>query len=157
MDHAVAGSDSFPDGLRPMLAPRRGVVLVVEDRDDVRLGVAELLELNGFQVADAATAEQALSFLSSGPERCALVLLDLVLPGPMSGADMRATQLADPALSAIPTVIVSASDPTPVARAALQATEWLDKPFHCHELLELVRRYVLTDTDTFTTPHATGG
>jgi CheY-like chemotaxis protein len=138
-----------------MFEPRRGVVLVVEDRDDVRLGVAELLELNGFQVADAASAEQALTFLSSGPGQCALVLLDLVLPGPMSGADMRATQLADPALAAIPTVIVSASEPTPVARAALQATEWLDKPFHCHELLELVRRYVVPDTDTLTTSPVT--
>ena len=150
MDHAVARSESFPGGLEPLIAPRHGVVLVVEDRDDVRLGVAELLELNGFQVADAASAEQALAFLSAQPGSCALVLLDLVLPGPMSGADMRATQLADPELAGIPTVIVSASDPTPVARAALHATEWLDKPFHCHDLLELVRRYVVPDNDRYT-------
>jgi CheY-like chemotaxis protein len=143
MDHAVSDTESFPGDLTSMVTPRRGIVLVVEDRDDVRLGVAELLELNGFQVSDAASAEQALTFLSSQPGTCALVLLDLLLPGPLSGADMRARQLANPLLADIPTVIVSASDPSPLARAELHAAEWLDKPFHCHELLEVVRRYVV--------------
>ena len=145
MDPVVSGSESFPSIPPPVAGPRRGVVLVVEDRDDVRLGVAELLELNGFQVTDAASAEQALTFLASYPGTCALVLLDLVLSGPMSGADMRARQLANPQMAGIPTVVVSASDPSPVARAELHATDWLDKPFHGHELLEVVRRYVLPD------------
>jgi two-component system nitrogen regulation response regulator NtrX len=121
------------------------VILVVEDRADVRLGVAELLELNGFQVSDAANAEQALAFLSAQPEACALVLLDLMLPGKLSGAEMRARQLADPHLAMIPTVVVSASDPSPLARAELHASEWLDKPFHCDELLQVVRRYVVPE------------
>ena len=39
--------------------PRRGPILVVEDRDDVREGLTQLLELHGFRVVDAPDAVQA--------------------------------------------------------------------------------------------------
>src|ERR1043166_1037717 len=61
--------------------PRRGALLVVEDRDDVRQGLSQLLELHGFLVFDAADGEQALDILNGDPENFALVLLDLMLPG----------------------------------------------------------------------------
>jgi CheY-like chemotaxis protein len=110
------------------VATRRGAILVVEDRDDVRQGLAQLLELHGFLVADARTGEQAIEQLTTDPEGVALVLLDLVLPGPLSGIDVRARQLADPALAAIPTIVLTGSDTPQPERLPLQPHAWLDKP-----------------------------
>ena len=73
------------------------------------------------------------------------MLLDLVLPGALSGADLRAGQLATPALAGIPTIVLTASDPPPPDRVPLQADAWLDKPFRFDDLLTLVKRYVVSE------------
>ena len=127
------------------VATRRGAILVIEDRDDVRQGMAHLLELHGFLVADAGTGEHAIKQLTADPKSVALILLDLVLPGPMSGIDVRARQLADPALAAIPTIVVTASDTPQPERLPLSPDAWLDKPFEFDDLLTLVRRYVVPE------------
>jgi CheY-like chemotaxis protein len=127
------------------VATRRGAILVVEDRDDVRQGLAQLLELHGFLVADARSGEQALQQLEADPDGVALVLLDLVLPGPLSGQDVRARQLAHPALSSIPTIVLTASDTPQPERLPLRPDAWLDKPFRFDDLLTLVRRYVVPE------------
>ena len=126
-------------------APRRGAILVIEDRDDVRQGVAQLLELHGFLVADASDGEDALQQLTSDPEGFALILLDLMLPGRVSGRDIRARQLADPILARVPTIVVSASDLDQPTRVGLMPDAWLDKPFRFDDLLELVKRYVVSE------------
>lgn len=125
--------------------PRRGAILVIEDRDDVRQGLAQLLELHGFLVADARTGEDALQLLTSDPEGFALVLLDLMLPGSLSGRDVRMRQLADPSLAVLPTIVVTASDLSQPERVALRPDAWLDKPFRFDDLLELVKRYVVSE------------
>ena len=124
---------------------KRGTILVVEDRDDVRQGLAQLLELHGFLVADARDGEDALEQLTSHPGGFALVLLDLMLPGAISGRDIRAYQLADPALATLPTIVVTASDLDQLERLGLRPDAWLDKPFRFDDLLELVRRYVVSE------------
>ena len=126
-------------------AIRRGAILVIEDRDDVRQGLAQLLELHGFLVADASTGEEALEQLTSDPEGVALVLLDLMLPGTISGRDVRVKQMADPVLSTIPTIVVSAVDMDQRERVGLQPDAWRDKPYRFDDLLELVKRYVASE------------
>lgn len=120
-------------------------MLVIEDRDDVRHGMAQLLELHGFLVADARDAGEALRQLQSEPDGFALILLDLLLPGGPSGRDFRMQQLADPVLAGIPTVVVTAEDVDQQERAALRTDGWLEKPFRCADLLELVKRYVVSE------------
>ena len=132
---------------------RRGAILVVEDRDDVRQGLAQLLELHGYLVSDARNGEDALRQLTGDPEGFALVLLDLMLPGDVSGHDLRMHQLKDPVLKAVPTIIVSATDLDHDARVALQPHAWLDKPFRFDDLLELVRRYVVSEGGVLSTEH----
>ncbi len=127
------------------VATRRGAILVIEDRDDVRQGLAQLLELHGFFVADARTGEQAIEQLTTDPDAVALVLLDLVLPGPMSGVDVRSRQLADPVLATIPTIVLTASDTPQPERLPLRPDAWLDKPFRFDDLLTLVKRYVVPE------------
>src|ERR1041385_5557299 len=117
--------------------PRRGAILLIEDRDDVRQGLAQLLELHGFLVFDAADATHALEHLRAEPSSIALILLDLLLPAPISGRDLRAHQLADPQLADIPTVIISACEPDLRGRAQLRPEAWLEKPFRFETLLEV--------------------
>ncbi len=125
--------------------PRRGYILVVEDRDDVRVGIAQLLELHGFSVIEAANGEQAMAHLASNPRSVALVLLDLLLPGSLSGRDFRALQLRSLTLASIPTIVVTSCEPDEPGSAELRANAWLEKPFHFESLLALVQRYVRAD------------
>ena len=127
------------------IEPRRGNILVVEDRDDVREGITQLLELYGYRVIDAATGEQALAYLSADPGGVALVLLDLLLPGTLSGRQFRAHQLDNLQLASIPTIVVTSCEPDAPGCAELRATAWLEKPFHFEALLALVKQYVSAD------------
>ena len=124
---------------------KRGAILVVEDRDDVRQGLAQLLELHGYLVADARNGEEAIEQLTSDPEGYALILLDLMLPGGISGRDVRLRQLAHPTLASLPTIVVSASDMDQRERLGLHPDAWLDKPYRFDDLLELVKRYVVSE------------
>ena len=131
--------DPLPAVERP---PRRGAILVVEDRDDVRQGMAQLLELHGFVVVDAAGGAQALDHLRTDPSGFALMLLDLRMPGGLNGSDVREQQLTTPELADIPTVVVSATEADGAVRAQLRADAWIEKPFRFDDLLAVVRQYV---------------
>ena len=126
--------------------PRRGAILVVEDRDDVRQGMAQLLELHGFLVVDAAAGDQALEHLRTDPNGFALLLLDLRMPGPIDGGDVRRSQLKSPDLAEIPTVVVTATEPDGTVKAQLRADAWIEKPFRFDDLLTIVRQYVTPNT-----------
>ena len=143
MNAATVSSPRLAPGPEP--GPRRGAILVIEDRDDVRQGLAQLLELHGFLVADARDGEDALRQLTTDPDGFALVLLDLMLPGAISGRDVRARQLSDPGLAAVPTIVVTASDLQQHERKGLRPDAWLDKPFRFDDLLMLVRRFVVSE------------
>jgi DNA-binding response OmpR family regulator len=131
----------------PPPLPRRGTILVVEDFDDLRLGVAQLLELHGFTVRAAANGEQALRHLESAPDTFALILLDLVLPGRLSGQDLRARQLADATTALVPIVVVSACEPEEMSRAQLRPAAWLEKPFQIDALLDIVKQHVVPERE----------
>jgi len=133
----------FTAGFPPVAGPRHGAILIVEDRDDVRQGLAQLLELHGFLVFEASNANETFAHFESSPGGIALMLLDLVLPG-RGGAEIRAAQLADPRLSRIPTIVVSAYAPDIPEGPALQAAAWFEKPFRFDQLLDEVRKYVAT-------------
>jgi CheY-like chemotaxis protein len=135
---------SNPKGPHPGVErpPRRGAILVVEDRDDVRQGMAQLLELHGFVVVDASGGKQALDHLRSDPMGFALMLLDLRMPGGLNGSDVREQQLTTPELADIPTVVVSATEVDGAVRARLRADAWIEKPFRFDDLLAVVRQYV---------------
>lgn len=128
-------------------APRTGAILLVEDCYDVRIGLAQLLAMNGYRVTDAADGKCAIDELSANPHGFALILLDLLLPGAISGNDVRARQLADPELADVPTVVVSACEPQAETQAVLKPDVWLEKPFRGEQLLSVVRRYVQPDPD----------
>ena len=134
-----------PGAMAPASGPRRGAILLIEDRDDVRQGLAQLLELHGFLVADARDGEEALTQLKADPDAFALVLLDLMLPGALDGRQLRRCQLEDPRLAPVPTIVVTGTETDRGERASLDPDAWLDKPFRFDDLLTLVKRYVVSE------------
>jgi DNA-binding response OmpR family regulator len=127
-------------------SPKRGCILLVEDRDDVRQGLAQLLEFNGFLVEEARDGQTALAHLEREDNGIALLVLDLLLPGTVSGRDIRGRMLANPACADIPTIIVTASEIDPPGRAGLCPSAWLEKPFRFDQLLDVVKHFVLPES-----------
>jgi CheY-like chemotaxis protein len=108
-------------------------VLLVEDDPLIRGAMQMVLEWEGYRVAWAANGRQALDLLRTS-ERPSFILLDLTLPV-LDGWRFREGQQRDPALAAIPVVVVSAAD----RAACLQASGHVQKPFQPEELLDAIR------------------
>ncbi|MGH7328268.1 MAG: response regulator, partial [Polyangiaceae bacterium] len=79
-----------------------GYVLVVDDEEDIRDTLRELIEMKGFKAQTAANGAEALEQLIA--ERPCLVVLDLVMPV-MDGVALLEKMRADPALSDVPVVV----------------------------------------------------
>ena len=113
-------------------------VLIVEDDEDLREMMAQLLTLEGFDAATVANGREALDYLRHNSTVPDVILLDLMMPV-MDGWEFRRRQKADPALAPVPVIVLSALDQ---ARAAnLDATAFLKKPLDFDRLLMLVRAY----------------
>jgi DNA-binding response OmpR family regulator len=136
----------------PSATARHGCILLVEDRDDVRQGLAQLLEFSGFLVEEARDGDTALAHLESEDADIALVVLDLTLPGAVSGRDIRGRMLANPVHAEIPTIIVTASDIDAPGRAGLCPSAWLEKPFRFDQLLDIVKRFVVPEATSLNDP-----
>jgi CheY-like chemotaxis protein len=64
--------------------PRRPIVLVVEDDHLLRLDATDMVESAGFEVIEAANADEAISILESRND-IAVVFTDIQMPGSMDG------------------------------------------------------------------------
>jgi len=111
-------------------------VLVVDDQEDARASLAEILGMEGYAVATAADGQEALDYLRNNPPP-SVILLDLMMPR-MNGWEFRRRQLADPALAQAPVVIVSGADLTEQNQSMLQAASYFVKPIRIDELLDAV-------------------
>ena len=79
-------------------------ILLVEDSPTDREQISEILTKNGYKVATAATAEEALAKVKqSAPD---LVLMDVVLPG-LNGFQATRSLAQDAATKHIPVIICS--------------------------------------------------
>jgi CheY-like chemotaxis protein len=117
-------------------------ILIVDDDNDVRSALSEMLEEEGFAVEGAPNGREALARLRSGIARPAVILLDLMMPG-MDGWDFRTEQMRDPALAAVPVVIVSASGFSRESiRTQFRPAAYIAKPIERGELLDAIREVV---------------
>jgi len=81
----AAGPESTAE-VRPE-ARGAGVVLVVEDRDDVRMLTCRMLEELGYQPLPTASGDEAIALVSRRAEPIPLLLTDVVMPG-MNGREV---------------------------------------------------------------------
>jgi adenylate cyclase len=112
-------------------------VLIIEDDADIRKFASRMLELEGYHVIQAADADEGLRLARK--RRVALVLLDLKLPG-RDGWAVLAELKSEPALSAIPVVVFTASAGAPQRDRALGmgAADYLVKPLSAARLKQSV-------------------
>jgi CheY-like chemotaxis protein len=115
-------------------------VLIVEDDEDLREMMAQLLTLEGFQAATVANGREALEYLHEAGKPD-VILLDLMMPV-MDGWEFRRQQQADPSIAPVPVIVLSALDQN--RAATLDATAFLKKPLDFDRLLSLVRAYCQT-------------
>ena len=115
-------------------------VLVVEDNQDLRESVVEVLESYGYAAVGARHGQEALEKLSTLAAPPCVIVLDLMMPV-MDGQSFRQEQLKRPELAGIPVVIVSAYDKFPSDLQALGAAAYLKKPVRMHDLMRVVRHY----------------
>lgn len=120
------------------MTPHRHRILLVEDQADLRRAVIELLRLDGHDVTAVSDGQGALAALRKEPAPC-LVLLDLQLPD-MAGREVRARQLQDPALAAIPTVALSGHGGIAQQARAMGMVDYLTKPLDLDKLTAVLRR-----------------
>lgn len=102
-------------------------ILVVDDEADIREGLRTYLELEGYAVDTAASAEEAMSAGVAGYD---LLILDIMMDG-MSGTDMASVVKSDPRTSSVPIIFLTArdSDDDMVAGLRLGADDYISKPF----------------------------
>jgi CheY-like chemotaxis protein len=113
-------------------------VLVVDDQDDVRETLQELLEEEGYRVATAPNGRAALEVLHR-QDGCCLILLDLMMPV-MDGWQMLAALQQEPRLARIPVVVLSSVVSfTDASAPAVQ--EFLQKPADVRRLLAVLREH----------------
>ena len=132
--------DKGPKGMAPEPEAQRspGCVLVVEDEILIRVLVADELRAEGFLVLEAATADQAWSYFQTGVQ-VDLVVSDIGLPGPLSGADLiRRLRAEAPGL---PTVLTSGHSP-----GAHEADAFLPKPYDVRQAVSLIATLLRRET-----------
>ncbi len=112
-------------------------ILVVDDEESLCEILQFNLEVEGYDVDTANSAEQALSM---NPERYSLILLDVMMDG-MSGFKMAQQLKSKPEMAAVPIVFCTAKDAEDdvVAGLNLGADDYIAKPFSVREVLARVR------------------
>ena len=112
-------------------------ILVVDDEESLCEILQFNLEVEGYEVDTAYSAEQALGM---HPERYSLILLDVMM-GEMSGFKMARQLRAQPETAAVPIIFCTAKDTEDdtVAGLNIGADDYIAKPFSVREVLARVR------------------
>jgi two-component system cell cycle response regulator DivK len=116
-------------------------ILVVEDQEDNRQIVRDLLVASGYDLVEATTGEEGLALAER--ERPDLILMDIQLPG-LDGYEVTRRIKANPALNHIPIIAVTSyalsGDDQKAYAAGCNA--YVTKPYSPRVLLAKIREYL---------------
>ncbi|MBE0504869.1 MAG: response regulator [Desulfuromonadales bacterium] len=112
-------------------------ILVVDDDQELRETISEILDDAGFFVANASSGEEALKILSG--QTFDLVLLDMIMPG-LGGQEILPLLKRQAPRTRIIMITAFATVENAVAAMRKGADDYLTKPFKVDELLTAVRR-----------------
>jgi len=115
-------------------APKRPVVLVVEDEALLRMDAVNMITAAGFAVVEAANADDAIEILEARPD-ITIVFTDIQMPGSMDGLKLaRAVRGRWP-----PIKIVATSGLVDVGEKDLpEGGRFLPKPYQAEALTEVL-------------------
>jgi two-component system cell cycle response regulator DivK len=116
-------------------------ILVVEDQEDNRQILRDLLSNAGYEMIEAEDGQQALT--QAAKHKPDLILMDIQLPL-LDGYEATRRIKADPALNAIPIIVVTSyalSGDEEKAHAA-GCDAYVAKPFSPRALLAKIREYL---------------
>jgi len=112
------------------------VVLVVEDEDQARELLTEILTFEGFKALGFRNGAEALTYLETAPKPPSLVVLDILMPV-MNGRQLRAEMLKKKELAEIPVIVITALDPAEARD--LKPARVIPKPINIDALVNAVR------------------
>jgi two-component system cell cycle response regulator DivK len=117
------------------------LILVVEDQEDNRQILRDLLVNAGYEIIEAENGVDALA--TAAARRPDLILMDIQLPQ-LDGYEATRRLKADPALRTIPIIVITSyalSGDEEKARAA-GCDAYMTKPFSPRKVLAKVREYL---------------
>jgi two-component system cell cycle response regulator DivK len=116
-------------------------ILVVEDQEDNRRIIRDLLTSVGYELLEALDGEAAVRLAKE--HRPDLILMDIQLPG-LDGYEATRRIKADPELGAIPIVVVTSYALSGDDRKAKAAgcDAYVAKPFSPRHLLATIRKFL---------------
>jgi two-component system, cell cycle response regulator DivK len=116
-------------------------ILVVEDQEDNRRIIRDLLTSAGYELIEAADGEAGVRL--AGTERPDLILMDIQLPV-LDGHEATRRIKSNPELSAIPIIVVTSyalsGDDVKAMEAGCDA--YVAKPFSPRQLLATIREFL---------------
>jgi two-component system response regulator MprA len=129
-----------------MTAPRPERILVIDDEEDYRIIVQEVLKRAGYDVRVAADGHDGLALLQRAPADA--VLVDWMMPR-MDGEHFCRAMRADPKLKHVPVIMLTVKQTTEEEIEALHfgVDDFLVKPFKSDELLARVRAVLRRGAD----------
>jgi CheY-like chemotaxis protein len=119
-----------------MTSPAR--VLLVDDDDDIREVLMDVLAAEGYRTEAAKDGLDALAKLDTG-DRTLVIVLDMMMPR-MDGETFLKELRSNPAMIDTPVVVISGNAAARAKAQELQAAACLMKPFELDELLHVLRR-----------------
>jgi len=117
-----------------MMSGDRSTVLVVEDEQESRDTLRDLLELEGYRVQTAVNGREALDVISASGDDICIVLLDLFMPV-MDGWQVVDQLRADGRLAKTQVVII-----TSAAHRAPPGLPVFEKPLDLEKVMSAVER-----------------
>jgi two-component system, NtrC family, nitrogen regulation response regulator NtrX len=120
-------------------------ILVVDDERNIRRTLELVLHGDGYNVAEAGSAEDALQIIEGGASPVDLAIIDLMLPG-MSGLELLERLRQDDATRELPVIVVSghATVHDAVKAIKLGAGDFFEKPLNRERILVSVKNTLQT-------------
>lgn len=114
-------------------------ILIVDDHSPARSLIRAIVTLDGHDVSEAGSGEEALAAIAG--EKFDLVILDLVMPG-CDGYQVLGQLRTMPDRSEMPVIVISdqSEEIDPIRSSELGALDHLSKPFGYDEMEKSIKR-----------------
>ena len=114
-------------------------ILVIEDQEDVRENIVELLQLSNYEVTSAPDGKEGVKKALDAPPD--LILCDIMMPG-MDGYEVLYLLSKNPATCALPFIFLTAKSEKQDFRKGMRmgADDYITKPFEGMDLLGAIER-----------------